>query len=209
MNLFDQIETSEQDDIPIVQRFDLPQADVILYEHFFTKQESDLLYHRLIETVLWQQDHIKIYGKQINLPRLTAWYAENNEQYQYSGISMPAYYWTEELLFIKGRIEKLTETKFSGVLLNYYRNGQDSVSWHSDDEKELGRNPVIASVSFGETRLFQMRHLTNKSLKKISIPLTHGSLFIMQGSTQHFWEHQIPKTLKPIKPRINLTFRVV
>lgn len=207
MNLFDQFK--EENNVLAVKHFDLPQADIILYEHFFTKKESDQLYKRLIENTKWQQDHIKLFGKQIALPRLTAWYGNSNENYHYSGISMPVNDWTEDLLLIKARIELYAKINFTGVLLNYYRDGQDSVGWHSDDERELGENPLIASVSFGETRLFQMRHLTDKKIKKANIPLTHGSLLIMQGSTQHFWEHRIPKTTKAISPRINLTFRVL
>ncbi|MES2592651.1 MAG: alpha-ketoglutarate-dependent dioxygenase AlkB [Bacteroidota bacterium] len=207
MNLFEQF--NEDNDLLSIRQFDLPQADITLYEHFFTKAESDQLYNILIEKTIWQQDHIKLYGKKIALPRLTAWYGNTNEHYHYSGISMPINNWTEDLLFIKARIEIYTKNNFTGVLLNYYRDGQDSVGWHSDDEKELGTNPVIASVSLGETRLFQMRSLTDKKIKKVDIPLTHGSLLIMKGATQHFWEHRVPKTTKAVSPRINLTFRVL
>lgn len=190
-----------------VHTFDLPQADVILYERFFTAMESDRLLKALISKIVWQQDQIKIYGKTLNLPRLTAWYGDKD--YGYSGITMQVHPWTDDLLFIKKRIEQQVNTTFTGVLLNYYRNGNDSVGWHSDDENELGTNPVIASVSFGATRPFQLRHKTDKNQKKISIPLTHGSLLVMQGTTQHFWEHQVPKTSKAIGSRINLTFRRV
>jgi len=114
-----------------------------------------------------------------------------------------------ELLTIKQRIEKIIELNFNSVLVNLYRNGQDYVSWHSDDEKELGKNPTIASVSFGETRRFLLRHKSNKNLATVEIALTHGSLLIMKGSIQHFWKHQVPKTAKVKSERINLTFRVV
>lgn len=191
----------------IIHAFGLPDADVVFYEHFFTKQESDAFFKELKETILWQQDHIKLYGKTINLPRLTAWYGD--KAYGYSGITMPVHPWTDNLLSIKSRIENETKVIFTGVLLNYYRNGQDSVGWHADDEKELGQNPVIASVSFGETRTFQLRHKTRKDIKKLNLYLSHGSLLLMKGSTQHFWEHQVPKTSKIIGPRINLTFRVI
>ena len=203
MNLFD----SEKSSGTRFHTFDLPEADIILYEHFFTKQESDDLFERLVETTKWQQDYIKIYGKTVNLPRLTAWYGDKD--YTYSGITMKVHPWTSQLLFIKSRVEEQTGLRFTGVLLNYYRSGQDSVSWHSDDEKELGLNPVIASVSFGATRAFQMRHKTRKDITKILLALSHGSLLLMRGSTQHHWEHQIPKTAKTVAPRINLTFRVI
>lgn len=198
---------SNPDQALVIHSFDLPQAEVILYEHFFAGQESDRLHKALISKTIWQQDRIKIYGKTLNLPRLTAWYGDKD--YGYSGITMQVHPWTDDLLFIKKRIEQQVNTIFTGVLLNYYRNGDDSVGWHADDENELGTNPVIASVSFGATRSFQLRHKTNKSLKKLNIPLSHGSLLVMQGTTQHFWEHQVPKTAKPMGPRINLTFRVV
>jgi alkylated DNA repair dioxygenase AlkB len=117
--------------------------------------------------------------------------------------------WIPPLLLIKERIEKVIELNFNSVLVNLYRNGKDYVSWHSDDEPELGNNPTIASVSLGETRRFQLRHKSNKNLDTVEIALNHGSLLIMKGSTQHFWKHQVPKTSKLLKARINLTFRVI
>jgi len=129
--------------------------------------------------------------------------------YTYSGTKMEPYPWTPTLLFIKEKIEKKTNINFTSVLLNLYRNGKDSVGWHKDDENELGENPPIGSVSFGETRPFQIRHKFRKELKKVEIPLTHGSFLLMAGPMQHFWEHQIPKTAKNIQPRINLTFRII
>ncbi|MBA3987381.1 MAG: alpha-ketoglutarate-dependent dioxygenase AlkB [Flavobacteriales bacterium] len=209
MDLFNQTDLFGSTDKPKTQKFDLPDADVTLFEGFFTKQESDRLYKDLTDKILWQQDQIRFYGKMIDLPRLTAWYGENNKPYTYSGIPMNPHPWTEDLLFIKTRIEKEAGVNFSSVLLNLYRKGKDSVNWHCDDEKELGQNPVIGSVSFGETRPFQLRHLTRKDLSKVDIQLTTGSFLLMKGTTQHFWEHQIPKTSRDIKPRINLTFRVI
>lgn len=190
-------------------KFDLPDADIILFDEFFTKTESEKLYKNLIEKINWQQYTIKMFGKILNQPRLTAFYGEENKPYAYSGLKLTPNPWTEDLLFIKSRITKTAQINFSSVLLNYYRNGQDSMGWHSDDEKELGQNPVIGSISFGETRLFQLRHLTRKDLKKVDIKLTNGSFLLMKGQTQHYWEHQIPKTSKHITPRINLTFRTI
>ncbi len=190
-------------------KFDLPDADIILFDEFFTKTESEKLYKNLIEKINWQQYTIKMFGKILNQPRLTAFYGEENKPYAYSGLKLTPNPWTEDLLFIKSRITKTAQINFSSVLLNYYRNGQDSMGWHSDDEKELGQNPVIGSISFGETRLFQLRHLTRKDLKKVDIKLTNGSFLLMKGPTQHYWEHQIPKTSKHLTPRINLTFRTI
>lgn len=205
MDLFSDSETATPKPIS----FNLPDGDVTLFEGFFNKHESDDFLMRLTSEIKWQQDQIKFYGKMIDLPRLTAWYGENDKPYKYSGIPMNPHPWTQDLLAIKKRIEREAHVEFSSVLLNLYRKGQDSVNWHSDDEKELGTNPVIGSVSFGETRVFQLKHKYEQTLKKIDIPLTHGSFLLMRGPTQHYWQHQIPKTTRAIKPRINLTFRVI
>jgi alkylated DNA repair dioxygenase AlkB len=190
-------------------KYDFPDADITLYNSFFTKADSDLLYKNLIEKINWEQHEITIFGKTMNQPRLTAFYGDNNKDYSYSGIRLKPTEWNEDLILIKSRIEKITNESFSTVLLNYYRDGRDSMGWHADDEKELGKNPVIASVSFGATRPFQLKHNTIKDLKKVDIELTHGSLLLMKGTTQHHWKHQIPKSAKPIEPRINLTFRLI
>ena len=189
--------------------FDLPDADVILYEDLFTKKEAETLQKNLIEKIQWRQDKIKMFGKLLDQPRLTAFYGDANKHYSYSGIMMAPVDWNEDLLFIKSRIEKFVGIRFTSVLLNYYRDGKDSMGWHADDEKELGLNPIIGSVSFGETRNFQMRHKTQKEIKKVDIPLSNGSFLLMKGATQHFWQHQIPKTSKELSSRINLTFRVI
>ena len=159
--------------------------------------------------IAWQQDKMSMYGKEVNLPRLTAWYGENDKNYSFSGITLKPLYWTGILLQIKKAIETVETTNFNSVLLNLYRNGQDSINWHTDAEKELGKNPIIASVSFGETRKFQLKHRYNKDLDNVNIDLLNGSLLIMKGETQHFWLHQIPKTTKVIGERINLTFRTI
>ena len=189
--------------------YDVPDGDVVFFEHFFDRKESDYYYETLQREIQWHQDKIKLYGKTINLPRQTAWYGDPGKSYTYSGIPMRPHTWTPGLLQIKKRVEKEAKIEFSSVLLNLYRTGKDSVNWHSDNEKELGKNPIIGSVSFGDTREFQMRHLTRKDLRKVNIPLAHGSFLLMKGTTQHCWEHQIPKTSQPVKPRINLTFRVI
>ncbi|WP_282136131.1 alpha-ketoglutarate-dependent dioxygenase AlkB family protein [Seonamhaeicola maritimus] len=189
--------------------FDLPDAEIELYNNFFSNEESHELLRSLIDSIKWQQDQIQFYGKTFNVPRLSALYCDKNKPYSYSGITMYPHEWTPDLLLIKQRIEEVAKVEFSTCLLNYYRDGMDSNDWHQDNEKELGHNPVIASVSFGETRPFQLKHLHIPDLKKIDIPLSHGSFLLMQGKTQHFWKHKIPKTKKKIKPRINLTFRII
>lgn len=206
MDLFSHL---EQESSSKRKDFNLPDADVILYENFFNKVESDRLFKSLTENIKWQQDQIKFYGNLINLPRLTAWYGDPGFSYTYSGIPMNPHPWNEDLIFIKSRIEKEVGAEFSSVLLNLYRDGSDSVHWHQDNEKELGMNPIIGSVSFGETRPFQLKHLRREDLSKVDIPLSHGCFLLMRGSTQHCWKHQIPKTSKKIGARINLTFRII
>ena len=208
MNLFSNAEMEEASREKIIH-FDLPDADVILYEDLFTKKEAETLQKNLIEKIQWRQDKIKMFGKLLDQPRLTAFYGDANKPYSYSGIMMAPVDWNEDLLFIKNRIEKFVNIRFTSVLLNYYRDGKDSMGWHADDEKELGQNPIIGSVSFGETRNFQMRHKTQKEIKKVDIPLSNGSFLLMKGATQHFWQHQIPKTSRELSSRINLTFRVI
>lgn len=183
-------------------------GEVVLYPNFFSIQESDKFFKDLYKGVNWKQETIKFFGKNMPLPRLTAWYGDEGKSYTYSGIVQNPEAWSNTLRKIKSQIEKVTEISFNSVLLNLYRDGKDSVSWHSDDETELGKNPIIASVSFGATRRFSLRHKQSKE-HKIDIDLTNGSFLLMKGETQHFWQHQIAKTSKSIQPRINLTFRII
>ncbi len=187
----------------------MPDGEVIIYRNFFDELESDQLFDELLDSINWRQDKIKMFGKEVKLPRLTAWYGDQGKSYKYSGINMNPDTWTPTLLSIKEKVEKVVELNFNSVLLNLYRNGKDYVSWHSDDEPELDRNPIIASVSFGETRRFQLKHKSNKDLDTVEVALTHGSLLFMKGATQHFWKHQVPKTSKVLTERINLTFRII
>lgn len=208
MDLFNQGNPDNPNEL-IRRELMLPDADVVLYEQFFNKSESDKLFKNLSDNIKWKQDKIKFYGKQFDVPRLAAWYGEDGFSYTYSGIQMHPNPWNEDLMFIKEKIEKVSKVSFSSCLLNLYRTGRDSVNWHQDNEKELGQNPIIGSVSFGETRPFQMKHISRTELKKVDIPLTNGSFLLMKGTTQHFWKHQIPKTTRKLNPRINLTFRII
>lgn len=185
----------------------IENGEYIYYPNFFPKSESDILLKGLRNNIVWKQESMNMYGKKINFPRLTAWYGNNDKSYSFSGIILQQLPWTSEILLIKNKIELISKTVFNSVLLNLYRDGNDSISWHTDAEKELGINPIIASVNFGATRKFQLRHIKTK--EKLEIELTHGSLLIMQGELQHFWQHQVPKTSKPVGERINLTFRVI
>ena len=191
---------------PVV--LDLPDAEIIYYPQFFDKEQSDLIYTELLQDIAWQQDNITIFGKTHPQPRLTALYGNEGKPYSYSNITMQPHHWNSLLQKIKYYIEETTGYQFTTVLLNQYRDGKDSNGWHADNEKELGVNPIIASLSFGSERVFQLKHNTINEAKK-SIVLEHGSLLLMKGSTQHFWKHQIPKTAKPIGTRINLTFRSI
>ena len=196
------------DNIPDPIFLNLPDAEVIYYPHFFDKDEAETIYAELINEIPWQQDDIRIFGKTHLQPRLTALFGNEGKSYSYSNIKMQPHPWNLLLQKIKAKVERVSNTNFTTVLLNQYRDGKDSNGWHADNEKELGTNPIIASISFGAERAFQLKHNTDKDHKK-SIILEHGSLLLMKGTTQHFWKHQIPKTAKPIGPRINLTFRVI
>lgn len=188
--------------------FDLPDAEISYYPNFLSEEKANSLFEELQKNIPWQQDEITVYGKKYPQPRLTALYGNEGKPYSYSTIVMQPHLWTPSLEKIKLLIENVSNTNFTTVLLNYYRTGNDSNGWHADNEKELGKNPIIASLSLGAERSFQLKHNTDSTQKKTLI-LEHGSLLLMKGTTQHFWKHQIPKTTKPIKSRINLTFRVI
>ena len=179
------------------EEFPLPDARLQLWEQFFTKMESDRYFTVFRETAPWQQRERKMYDKLVLDPRLTAYYGGAN-----------GYEWTAELLTIKAKIEATCGVDFNRVLLNYYRDGNDSVAWHSDTLPSDGVHHPIASVTFGETRLFKVRHKIKKDFPQLSIPLTHGSLLLMSDTLQDHYEHHVPKTSRNIGGRINLTFRI-
>jgi alkylated DNA repair dioxygenase AlkB len=186
----------------------LPDAEFIYYPNFFSKEKADLFLETLSKEIAWQQDDITIFGKKIAQPRLTALYGNEGKSYGYSNIVMQPHTFNSALTFIKEEIETITNEHFTTALLNLYRNERDSNGWHSDNEKELGRDPVIASVSFGEARMFQIKHNTKKEFKQ-SLLLEHGSLLVMKNGAQVHYKHQIPKATQPKNPRINLTFRKI
>ncbi len=186
----------------------LPDADIVYFPSFFASDVATDLYLDLLREIPWQQDNIKVFGKEHVQPRLTALFGNDAKPYSYSNITMQPKPWNLLLQKIKYHVESVAEINFTTVLLNYYRDGKDSNGWHADNEKELGLNPTIASVSLGSERMFQLKHNTDRSLRQ-NILLENGSLLIMKGATQHHWKHQIPKTSKPIGGRINLTFRVI
>lgn len=188
----------------------LPQDGSLIYlPHFYSEAESKELFRLLEKKIKWQQDKIKMYGKEHPLPRLQAWYGDKGTDYTYSGIKLSPHPWIKELDQIKSQIEKKSRKTFNSLLLNFYRTGEDYVAWHADKEKELGKHPYIASVSFGGVRRFQLRHRFDKSLEVVSLDLEPGSLVLMGKEIQEFWHHRIVPTKKACEPRINLTFRKV
>ncbi|MDP1726150.1 MAG: alpha-ketoglutarate-dependent dioxygenase AlkB [Bacteroidota bacterium] len=185
----------------------LPQdGKAYLVNHFIDAKTAGKWYQYMLNQIAWQQYDIKLFGKSIQQPRLSAWYGETGTRYTYSGLTLNPIPFTKELLTIKNKIEQLAKTTFNSVLLNLYRDGNDSMGWHSDDEKELGQNPIIASLSLGSARLFVFRHKHAKE-PLVKLILEPGSLLIMKGTTQRYWQHSLPKTKQVIEPRINLTFR--
>lgn len=174
----------------------------------FDAQLGTRLMERFIAETHWTQKIVNMYDKQVITPRLSAWYADA-DTYDYTSIrkSRPNL-WTPELLMIKSMVEPIAGVEFNSVLLNYYRDGNDSVAWHSDNEKALGTHPNIASVTFGQVRSFDIRNKADHS-EKYSVRLEHGSLLLMKGDLQSKWDHRIAKSTRPMKPRLNLTFRVV
>jgi alkylated DNA repair dioxygenase AlkB len=204
---------------------DLPDFDVDFQPDFCTRTQADEIYPALLSEIPWEQHFVRMFGKQIAAPRRSSWHGDARANYRYSGVSYPPRPYTPALTQLLGQLQNLG-LRFNSVLCNHYRHGQDSMGWHSDDEPELGQNPIIASLSFGAARRFCFRH-TRLGLK-YEMQLTHGSLLLMQGATQHAWQHALPKTSKRVLPaaaeladladlfrgerapdpgRINLTFR--
>jgi len=186
---------------------ELGNATIQEFPFAFNERESNRYLTSLIDKVPWQQDSLRIGGKEVLIPRLQCWMGDPGSDYSYSGIRLQSKPWSKDVLNIKTRIECLTEHKFNSVLLNYYRNGQDSVSWHADDEKELGDKPTIGSISFGAVRKFQFRAKSTNDVRKFNIELRNGSLLLMGDTLQNNWLHQLPKAPGLVRPRINLTFR--
>ena len=186
-------------------QYSIPDGNLSYDAGFYNKKEADKLYEMLMSELALRQNDIVIFGKEYKTPRLEGFYSKNGERYGYSGRRMESIPFSPVLKTICNKIESKTSQKFNSVLINLYRDGQDSNGWHSDDENELGNNPFIASLSLGEARKIQFKH-KSKGYKMEEI-LTHGSLMLMSGSLQTFWKHQIPKTKKKKEARLNLTFR--
>lgn len=186
----------------------LPQATIEYLPNFLTTDVAQALFQELLKKVPWQQDTIQVFGKWYKQPRLTALYGKNENTYTYSGITMKPITFTDNLKKLNKKVEKQCNHEFTTILLNRYRNGQDSNGWHADNEKELGENPTIVSISLGDTRYFYFKHRTQKQ-HNYKIKLENGSLLIMSGEMQHYWLHQVAKTKQEVEERINLTFRYI
>jgi len=186
----------------------LPGAELSVYRHFFSIAESSNYLDRLHKEIEWKQEEIIVFGRKTPIPRLSAWYGDLGASYTYSGIVMSPIPWTPLLLQIRNRLIEATQSNFNSLLANLYRDGQDSVGWHADDEIELGDSPTIASLSFGESRKFKMKQKQKKG-EKFSLDLNDGDLLIMKGDTQKNWLHEVPSSAKKMGPRINLTFRKI
>ena len=178
---------------------ELPDCDIVYKKDFLDRETADVLFQHLANNTAWQQDQIKVFGKTYPQPRLTALFGNNGKSYSYSNITMHPLPFGKELEELRVRLETIAGTKFTSCLLNLYRDGSDSNGWHADNEKELGREPVIASVSLGQPRYFHLKHRKLHD-KRIKILLEHGSLLLMQGPTQHYWLHQLPKSEESIGP---------
>ena len=185
----------------------LPDAELRYVESFWPQPEQ--AYQALSKEIAWRQDTIQMYGKPVVIPRLNAWYGDPDAGYSYSGLELAPLPWTTTLQAIREAVEGYTGERFNSVLANLYRDGNDSVAWHSDDEFELGEQPLIASVSFGATRRFSLRHRRRRELATLNLELDSGSLLIMAGATQAHWYHCVPKQKGVTEGRINLTFRQI
>jgi alkylated DNA repair dioxygenase AlkB len=199
MDLFD------QQIIPVNLSPELGTSNIVFWPNWLSGAEADQLLSRAIEQTEWRQDNIRIAGKIIPVPRLQNWFGDPATSYTYSGICLQAVSFPDWMEQLRLSVEGQTGQPFNRALVNYYRHGRDSVDWHADDEKALGPAPVIASVSLGAERVFQLRH--NLSREKLSISLPHGSLLLMGAGIQQHWQHRLAKVGDLQEPRVNFTFR--
>lgn len=185
---------------------DLPDADLRYFPRWVDADLADQWLLELSARTPWSQPQIRLYGRSIAVPRLVAWYGDADAQYRYSGLTHEPLPWTPLLAEIRQRVQQEVGAALNGVLLNFYRDGQDAMGWHSDDEPELGREPMVVSLNLGAIRRFDFRRKGTSRIEH-SLNLEHGSLLVMRGPTQHYWQHQIARTRKVSEPRLNLTFR--
>ena len=187
----------------------LPDADLRLHRGFLAAADADRLLDQLLHQVAWRADVVTVYGKQHPQPRLTQWFGPPGLDYAYSGVKMAPVAWPDWLIPTRARVEACSGAAFNTALANLYRDGSDAMGWHADDEPELGRDPVIASLSLGVTRDFRLKHRHRADVPPVTLPLHHGDLLIMAGPTQHHWLHSLPRRRRVTQPRVNLTFRAL
>lgn len=184
------------------------KLELSYFPKFLEKNQADTFFLKLYDNINWKIEYYRMFGKILPSPRMMAWYGNQGLNYRYSGIDHLTIPWNDELITLKNFIEDKLNHRFNSVLANLYRDGQDSMGWHADNEPELGQKPVIASLSLGENRRFVCRKRQDNR-QSFSLKLEHGSLLVMSGQTQHHWQHAIPKTKTNCLPRVNLTFRQI
>ena len=187
----------------------LPDAEILYDPDFLPARIADRLQARLVEEITWEQHRVRVFGREHPCPRLSAWYGDPGASYRYSGQTLEPRSWTPALLDLRRRVEAALGERFDGVLLNFYRDGKDGMGWHSDDERELGESPTIASVSLGAERRFLLKHRSRRDAEVREWALGHGSLIVMAGPTQRHWKHSVPKTRRAVAERLNLSFRTI
>jgi alkylated DNA repair dioxygenase AlkB len=190
-----------------LQHFVLPQAELLFWPKWLSPEQADRCYQQLALQLNWQQPAIKIFGKAVLIPRQQVWMGDPHCSYKYSGVLFEPEPWHPLVWQLTDQVNQLCQTRFNSVLLNWYADGQQHMGWHSDDEPELGNNPQIASLSLGQQRFFDLKH---KNLgTQLKLGLGHGSLLLMAGQCQQYWQHRVPKMAAATEGRINLTFREI
>ena len=181
------------------------EAALFHWKNWLPNSKADQTLAFALQQIPWRKDVIKMFGRTIQIPRLQNWFSESGQSYTYSRLSLPGLDYLEWMAYLSLDVKKTTQNDFNGILVNYYRDGSDSMDWHADDESSLGVEPVVASVSLGAERTFQLRHKVTRD--RINVSLTHGSLFLMGPGIQDYWQHRIAKAKNLTEPRISLTFR--
>lgn len=194
--------------IACVMRIDLPDAELDVFPGWLCASEADALLNTLLQQVHWQTHRIRMFGRVVDCPRLSSWIGDPEVSYRYSGTRFEPDPWLPVLVSLRQRLRQFAGANFNSVLLNRYRNGHDAMGWHSDDERELGREPVIASLSIGTPRRFAFRRRDDPS-RRLTLNLGHGDLLLMAGQTQQHYHHALPRTTKPVGERVNLTYRYI
>lgn len=180
--------------------------DVVLLRDWLDPDAASVLFDALHATLPWRVHQVRMFGRAVDAPRLSCWIGDPGAAYRYSGVRHEPHPWPDALRPLRERLSGETGAAFNSVLANLYRDGRDCMGWHSDDEPELGEQPLIASLSLGATRRFLLAHRRDRS-RRLAVELAHGSLLLMRGDTQARWRHALPRTARPVASRINLTFR--